>query len=145
MSLRDIELKEEYRSDRDDIVAEFNQEGVGLVRAEERKGKEYAQLLAIREAKGDILIFSDVATGIDKGALKLIAQRFADTATPEPELEPHGLRSSTYGFLVCPPTPLQPLDEKSARKFAHSLRFDFAIMMAPASLNFFATQLSSSG
>lgn len=62
----------------ENIVGEYHQEGVGLVRAEERKGKEYAQLQAIRAAKGEILVFSDVATGIDKGALKLIAQRFAD-------------------------------------------------------------------
>jgi hypothetical protein len=28
------------------------------------------------------------------------AQRFAEGATPEPELEPHGFRSRAYGFLV---------------------------------------------
>ena len=28
------------------------------------------------------------------------AQRFADTAPPDPELDPHGFRSSTYGFLA---------------------------------------------
>src|ERR1043165_7230073 len=39
------------------------------------------------------------------------AHKFAATAAPEPELEPQGFRSSTYGFLVCPPRPLQPLDE----------------------------------
>ncbi|VAX13419.1 Glycosyl transferase, group 2 family [hydrothermal vent metagenome] len=62
----------------EDIVEGFFQQGVRLVRAEERKGKEYAQLQAIKSAKGEILIFSDVATGIDKGALKLIAERFSD-------------------------------------------------------------------
>ena len=31
------------------------------------------------------------------------AQRLAATAAPEPELEPQGLRSSTYGLFVCPP------------------------------------------
>src|SRR5262245_64827639 len=49
--------------------------------------------------------------------------RFAAAATAEPLLEPQGLRSSTYGLLVCPPRPLQPLDEVSERKFAHSERF----------------------
>src|SRR5579884_215937 len=39
------------------------------------------------------------------------AARFAEIATPDPELDPHGLRSSAYGFLVCPPRPLQPLVE----------------------------------
>lgn len=62
----------------ENIVAEFFQQGVRLVRADERRGKEYAQLQAIRTAKGAVLVFSDVATGIDKGALKLIAKRFSD-------------------------------------------------------------------
>src|SRR5215218_5679673 len=61
------------------------------------------------------------------------AHKFAATATPEPELEPQGLRSSTYGFLVCPPRPLQPLDDLVERKLAHSLRFVFPRMTAPAS------------
>src|SRR5438046_10767811 len=51
------------------------------------------------------------------------AQRFAATATAEPELEPEGLRSSAYGFRVSPPRPLQPLVECVDRKLAHSLRF----------------------
>src|SRR5262245_24586466 len=50
------------------------------------------------------------------------AQRFAATATPEPALDPEGLRSSAYGFLVSPPRPLQPLVERSPRKLAHSLK-----------------------
>lgn len=62
----------------EDIVREYQDQGVGLVRANERKGKEYAQLQAIEAAKGEILVFSDVATGIDKAALHLIADRFAD-------------------------------------------------------------------
>src|SRR6201993_187678 len=36
--------------------------------------------------------------------------RSAAAPAPEPELEPHGLRSSTYGMFTWPPTPLQPLD-----------------------------------
>src|ERR1043166_2837286 len=58
--------------------------------------------------------------------------RFAETATPEPELDPPGLRSSTYGLRVCRPRPLQPLDERLDRKLAHSLRFDLPRMTAPA-------------
>ena len=61
-----------------------------------------------------------------------IMDRLADTATPEPELEPHGLRSRTYGFYVWPPKPLQPRVDELPRKFAHSLKFDFAIITAPA-------------
>src|SRR5262245_50961785 len=51
------------------------------------------------------------------------AQRFAATATPDPELEPQGFRSSAYGFRVCPPRALQPLEDWLERMFAHSLRF----------------------
>src|SRR2546430_12430406 len=39
------------------------------------------------------------------------APRLAAMAAPVPELEPQGLRSSTYGFLHWPPRALQPLDE----------------------------------
>jgi len=49
------------------------------------------------------------------------AQRFAETATPDPELDPQGFLSVIYGFLVCPPTPLHPLDAILPLKFAHSL------------------------
>src|SRR5215471_7765011 len=48
--------------------------------------------------------------------------RCADTAEPEPLDEPHGLRSSTYGLLVWPPTAVQPLDDMKDRKLAHSDR-----------------------
>src|SRR5690606_1836547 len=57
----------------------------------------------------------------------------AATATAEPLDEPQGLRSSTYGFTVWPPTLLQPLVERSERKFAHSLMFALPTMTAPAS------------
>src|SRR5881296_2662088 len=60
------------------------------------------------------------------------AQRFAATATPDPELEPDGVRSSAYGLRHCPPRPLHPLDECVERKFAHSLRFAFPSTTAPA-------------
>src|SRR5262249_35690678 len=60
-------------------------------------------------------------------------QRLAETATPEPELEPKGLRSMAYGLRVNPPRPLQPLVEWVERKLAHSLRFVLPRMTAPAS------------
>ena len=43
-----------------------------------------------------------------------MAHKFAETATADPELDPQGFRSKTYGFFVCPPSPLQPLLEKDA-------------------------------
>src|SRR3954453_4945223 len=62
-----------------------------------------------------------------------IAARVAATADPVPELKPQALRSSTYGFLVSPPRPLQPLVECVDRKFAHSLRLVLPWITAPAS------------
>src|ERR1041384_133840 len=73
------------------------------------------------------------------------AQRFAAAAAPEPELDPHGFRSSAYGFFVCPPRPLQPLEDFDERKLAHSLRLVFPRITAPASRNFFATDASCNG
>jgi len=46
------------------------------------------------------------------------AARLAAAAAPDPELDPEGLRSSAYGFLVWRrPRPLQPLVECVERKF----------------------------
>ncbi len=62
----------------DNIVESYAEKGVRLVRADQRKGKEYAQLCAIRASKGGILVFSDVATQIPADALRLLTKRFAD-------------------------------------------------------------------
>src|SRR5512145_735400 len=42
-------------------------------------------------------------------------QRFALTATADPELDPLGLRSRTYGLRHCRPRPLHPEDERVER------------------------------
>ena len=62
----------------DEIVASYANRGIRLVRADERKGKEYAQLCAIRASTGGILVFSDVATRIPVDALRILAGQFAD-------------------------------------------------------------------
>lgn len=64
--------------DTDNIVNEFSGQGVKLVRAEERKGKEYAQLQAITAARGEILVFSDVATQIKENTLIALVRQFED-------------------------------------------------------------------
>src|SRR6185295_3869452 len=60
------------------------------------------------------------------------AHRLAAEAAAEPDDEPHGSRSSTYGLRVKPPRALQPLNEPKPRKFAHSDRFALPRMTAPA-------------
>ncbi len=77
--LLEIIIASDFSTDEtDNIVESFAEKGVRLVRADQRKGKEYAQLCAIRASKGDILVFSDVATEIPADALRLLAVRFAD-------------------------------------------------------------------
>jgi glycosyltransferase involved in cell wall biosynthesis len=61
----------------DDIARAFG-DRVRLVRAEERRGKEAAQLLAVEAASGEILIFSDVATALAPDGVSGIVANFAD-------------------------------------------------------------------
>jgi glycosyltransferase involved in cell wall biosynthesis len=60
------------------IVRSFDDERVRLVVSPERRGKEFAQKTAIESATGDILVFSDAATGMDNDGLRQIARNFAD-------------------------------------------------------------------
>lgn len=62
----------------DDIVREYGDRGVKLVRAAERLGKENAQWTAIQEARGDVLVFSDVATQMPPDSLRKLLAHFAD-------------------------------------------------------------------
>jgi glycosyltransferase involved in cell wall biosynthesis len=64
--------------DTDRIVLEYAERGVRLVRAPLRLGKENAQLSAIREAAGDIVVFSDVATQIPSDAFHKLMPYFQD-------------------------------------------------------------------
>lgn len=63
----------------DDIVSSYSNQGIQLVRSDKRMGKEYAQLCAIHASKGEILVFSDVATQIPVDALKQLARHFNDS------------------------------------------------------------------
>src|SRR5947199_69013 len=60
------------------------------------------------------------------------AAKFAAIAAAVPELEPHGLRSSTYGFFHWPPRALHPQDELFDRKLAPPETSAFTSMTAPA-------------
>jgi len=77
--LLEIIVASDFSTDEtDNIVTSYADKSIRLVRADERKGKEYAQLCAIRASKGEILVFSDVATKIPADALQLLATRFVD-------------------------------------------------------------------
>lgn len=62
----------------DEIVNFYKDRGVQLVRAPARKGKEAAQKLAVEMAKGEILVFSDVATILTEQAVSNIVKNFHD-------------------------------------------------------------------
>lgn len=62
----------------DAYVSEYKNKGVDLVSIETRKGKDNAQKHAVKKAKGDILIFSDVATILNPEAIRNIVSNFND-------------------------------------------------------------------
>jgi glycosyltransferase involved in cell wall biosynthesis len=62
----------------DEIVNRYVTKGIGLVRAPQRMGKEFAQKCAIEKATGEIIVFSDVATMIRQDGISKIVSNFAD-------------------------------------------------------------------
>lgn len=60
----------------DEIVS--SRKELKLVKSSKRKGKEYAQKCAIDESRGEILVFSDVATILQKDSIRNIVANFAD-------------------------------------------------------------------
>ena len=62
----------------DDIVREYGSKGIRLVRSPLRRGKEFAQGLAIAEAKGDVLVFSDAGTDLPPDSIRKMVENFDD-------------------------------------------------------------------
>jgi len=60
----------------DQIVGTYSQKGVKLTRSPERKGKENAQKHAADAARGEILVFSDVATILKPDGISNIVKNF---------------------------------------------------------------------
>ncbi|MDD5674069.1 MAG: glycosyltransferase family 2 protein [Chitinivibrionales bacterium] len=63
-----------------EIVRDFADRGIELLEVTERKGKENAQMRAIGVARGEIIVFSDVATLLDPFGVREIVSNFADPA-----------------------------------------------------------------
>ncbi len=61
-----------------EIASEYKERGVILVAPVKRRGKEAVQWEAIQVARGEILIFSDVATTLAKDGLLQIVSNFYD-------------------------------------------------------------------
>lgn len=62
----------------DDIVREFGGRGVKLFRQEGRVGKTTTQNNAVRQASGEIILFSDATTTYREDSLKALLPAFAD-------------------------------------------------------------------
>lgn len=75
----EIIVASDSSTDRTDAIVSATQ-GVKLVRADVRKGKEYAQKLAVQQATGEILVFTDTGTMLDRQAIRLLVRNFADAA-----------------------------------------------------------------
>lgn len=60
------------------IIREYEKKGVELIELRERRGKESGQNEAVKMARGEILVFSDVATTLEKSGLKEIVANFDD-------------------------------------------------------------------
>jgi len=62
----------------DDIVRLHADRGVKLIRQEPRRGKTSALNLAVPQATGDILVFSDANSLYDRDSLRFLMENFAD-------------------------------------------------------------------
>jgi len=62
----------------DDIVRSFCNMGVKLIRQEPRQGKTAALNLAVPEASGEVIVFSDANSIYEKDALRRLVENFAD-------------------------------------------------------------------
>jgi cellulose synthase/poly-beta-1,6-N-acetylglucosamine synthase-like glycosyltransferase len=61
-----------------EIINTFHDHGVELLSIVERRGKESAQREALKHARGEIIVFTDVATMLEKNAIGQIVSNFAD-------------------------------------------------------------------
>ena len=62
----------------DEIVKGFSGRGVKLIRVEGRVGKTETQNQAVRQASGEIIIFSDATTRYEKSAIRNLVRNYAD-------------------------------------------------------------------
>lgn len=64
--------------DTDRIVRNYGESRVSLLRVEGRQGKTACQNAAVRAASGEIVLFTDATTQIDRDALSRMVENFAD-------------------------------------------------------------------
>ncbi len=62
----------------EEIVREYADQNVHLVRQQERKGKHFAQELALRQATGSIIVFTDMGLEVTRDGFSKLVSNFAD-------------------------------------------------------------------
>jgi cellulose synthase/poly-beta-1,6-N-acetylglucosamine synthase-like glycosyltransferase len=86
------------------IVKDYEKNGFELLAITERRGKENAQKEAVNRAKGEVLVFTDVATQLSPEGLKEIVSNFADPSvgcvSSEDKLIGKDGKPSGEGFYV---------------------------------------------
>lgn len=86
------------------IVKEYENRGIELLAISERRGKESAQKKAVKQAKGNVLVFTDVSTLLAPGGLREIVFNFADASigcvSSEDRLISKDRKPSGEGFYV---------------------------------------------
>jgi cellulose synthase/poly-beta-1,6-N-acetylglucosamine synthase-like glycosyltransferase len=76
---REIVIVSDASSDRtDEIVQEYRDRGVKLLRMSERKGKTAAENVARHQLTGDIIVNTDASIRIERGAVKHLITCFQD-------------------------------------------------------------------
>ncbi|HAC34738.1 MAG TPA: glycosyl transferase [Gammaproteobacteria bacterium] len=79
LAIREIIVASDASDDgTDQIVQQFANRGVILVRSDQRLGKEHAQQLAVQKATGELLIFTDTGTTIESDSLRAATRYFDD-------------------------------------------------------------------
>ncbi|MEW6213676.1 MAG: glycosyltransferase [Nitrospirota bacterium] len=63
----------------DEIVLQFENRGVRLIRQEDRQGKTLGLNLAVSQAKGEIIVFSDANAMYQPDAIRKLVRNFHDT------------------------------------------------------------------
>jgi len=73
-----IVISDESNDGTDDVVRAYSKQGVKLLRQVPRQGKTSGLNLAMSQASGDIVVFSDANSIYDKDALRNIVENFSD-------------------------------------------------------------------
>ena len=94
--------------DTDQIVRSFSDQGVSLLRMEERGGKTLGLNAAMKVAKGDIVIFSDANIMYRADTIRRLVQNFADASVgcatgdsqyaDDPHSAAHAQENSYWGY-----------------------------------------------